>query len=68
MFVEARVRPEDIAGVRPGQVVGTYTDDKRAILLADLAAMLMGAIALPLNNRFTGPEMDYFMESHCYGV
>ena len=56
------VREFERTGVGPGEVVATYTDDKRAILLADLAAMLMGAIALPLNNRFTAPEMEYYME------
>src|SRR5690554_3691248 len=48
-------------GLRPGEVLALYTSDKRALLLADLAAMLMGAIALPLNDRFTEPEMCYYL-------
>lgn len=50
------------AGLRPGEVLALYTGNKRALLLADLAAMLMGAIALPLNERFTEPEMRYYLE------
>ena len=49
-------------GVRPGEVLALYTADKRALLLADLAAMLLGAISLPLNERFTEPEMRYYLE------
>jgi len=50
------------AGLRQGEVIALYTSDKRAILLADLAAMLMGAISLPLNDRFTEPEMCYYLD------
>jgi len=50
------------AGLRQGEVLALYTSDKRAILLADLAAMLMGAVSLPLNDRFTEPEMRYYLE------
>jgi malonyl-CoA/methylmalonyl-CoA synthetase len=50
------------AGLKPGEVLALYTADKRALLLADLAAMLLGAIALPLNDRFTEPEMEYYLE------
>ncbi|MGM0493344.1 MAG: class I adenylate-forming enzyme family protein [Armatimonadota bacterium] len=50
------------AGLKPGEVLALYTADKRALLLADLAAMLLGAIALPLNHRFTEPEMEYYLD------
>ncbi len=49
-------------GLQRGEVLALYTSDKRALLLADLAAMLMGAISLPLNDRFTEPEMRYYLE------
>jgi malonyl-CoA/methylmalonyl-CoA synthetase len=50
------------AGLQPGEVLALYTSDKRALLLADLAAMLIGAVSLPLNERFTEPEMCYYLE------
>jgi len=56
----ARVLAE--AGLRQGEVMALYTSDKRAILLTDLAAMLMGAVSLPLNDRFTEPEMRYYLD------
>lgn len=49
-------------GLRPGEVIAFYTCDKQALLLTDLAAMLMGAISLPLNDRFTAPEMEYYLQ------
>lgn len=50
------------AGLQPGEVLALYTGDKRALLLADLAAMMMGAVSLPLNESFTEPEMRYYLE------
>ncbi len=50
------------AGLEPGEVLALYTADRRALLLADLAAMMMGAVSLPLNERFTEPEMRYYLE------
>lgn len=56
------VRTLKAAGLQPGEVLALYTCDKRALLLADLAAMLMGAVSLPLNERFTEPEMQYYLD------
>jgi|LSQX01.1.fsa_nt_gb malonyl-CoA/methylmalonyl-CoA synthetase len=49
-------------GLRQGEVIALYTSDKQALLLTDLAAILMGAISLPLNDRFTTPEMEYYLQ------
>jgi malonyl-CoA/methylmalonyl-CoA synthetase len=49
-------------GLRQGEVIALYTSDKKALLLTDLAAMLLGAISLPLNDRFTAPEMEYYLQ------
>ena len=43
-------------------MIALYTSDKKALLLTDLAAMLLGAISLPLNDRFTAPEMEYYLQ------
>lgn len=49
-------------GLQRGEVLALYTNQKQALLLADLAAILLGAVALPLNEKFTTPEMEYYLD------
>jgi malonyl-CoA/methylmalonyl-CoA synthetase len=48
-------------GVAPGDRVAVVTAEKRPFLLAHLAALYAGAVALPLNPRFTRDELRYFL-------
>jgi malonyl-CoA/methylmalonyl-CoA synthetase len=48
-------------GVAPGDRVVLATPHKQGFLAAHLAALYAGAIALPLNPRFTGAELGYFL-------
>ena len=48
-------------GVSPGDRVALLTADKRPFLVAHLGAMYAGAVALPLNPRFTRDELAYFL-------
>lgn len=48
-------------GIRKGDRVALYTTDKRSMLVANLAAFVAGAVALPLNPKFTAEEMRYFL-------
>jgi malonyl-CoA/methylmalonyl-CoA synthetase len=48
-------------GVEPGDRVVLVTADKRGFLAAHLAALYAGAVALPLNPRFTRAELGYFL-------
>jgi malonyl-CoA/methylmalonyl-CoA synthetase len=48
-------------GVRPGDRVALFTDDKLPFLFAHLGALYAGAVPLPLNPRFTREEMRYFL-------
>ncbi|HMF29395.1 MAG TPA: class I adenylate-forming enzyme family protein, partial [Candidatus Cybelea sp.] len=48
-------------GVRKGDRVVLCTANKRAFLLAHLAAVQAGAITLPLNPRFTREELRFFL-------
>ena len=49
------------AGVRPGDRVVLFTPNKLPFLIGHLAAFYSGAIALPLNPRFTREEMRFFL-------
>ena len=46
-------------GVAAGDRVAVVTAEKRAFLAAHLAALYAGAVALPLNPRFTRDEYSY---------
>jgi malonyl-CoA/methylmalonyl-CoA synthetase len=48
-------------GVTKSDRVALCTSDKRAFLLAHLAALYAGAISLPLNPRFTREELRFFL-------
>ena len=48
-------------GVAVGDRVALVTAEKRAFLAAHLAALYAGAVALPLNPRFTRDELRYFL-------
>jgi len=48
-------------GVAAGDRVALVTDEKRSFLAAHLAALYAGAVALPLNPRFTRDELRYFL-------
>jgi malonyl-CoA/methylmalonyl-CoA synthetase len=49
-------------GVEPGDRVAIATPEKLPFLVAHLGAMWAGAISLPLNPRFTGEELRYFLK------
>jgi malonyl-CoA/methylmalonyl-CoA synthetase len=49
-------------GVEPGDRVAIATSEKLPFLAAHLGAIYAGAISLPLNPRFTGEELRYFLE------
>jgi malonyl-CoA/methylmalonyl-CoA synthetase len=48
-------------GVAPGDRVALIAAGKRGFLFAHLAALYAGAIALPLNPRYTRAELGYFL-------
>jgi malonyl-CoA/methylmalonyl-CoA synthetase len=48
-------------GVAPGDRVALLTAEKRPFLAAHLGALYAGAMALPLNPRFTREELRYFL-------
>lgn len=48
-------------GVAPGDRVALLTVEKRPFLAAHLGALYAGAVALPLNPRFTRDELGYFL-------
>jgi malonyl-CoA/methylmalonyl-CoA synthetase len=48
-------------GIAAGDRVALVTSDKRAFLAAHLGALFAGAVALPLNPRFTRDELGYFL-------
>ena len=48
-------------GVAAGDRVALVTAEKRSFLAAHLAALYAGAVALPLNPRFTRDELRYFL-------
>jgi malonyl-CoA/methylmalonyl-CoA synthetase len=50
------------AGVKPGDRIAIITPEKLPFLAAHLGALYAGAISLPLNPRFTGEELAYFLE------
>ena len=54
-------RPLPGPGVAPGDRVALLTAEKRPFLAAHLGAMYAGAVALPLNPRFTRDELRYFL-------
>jgi malonyl-CoA/methylmalonyl-CoA synthetase len=49
-------------GVEPGDRVAIATPDKLPFLAAHLGALYAGAVCVPLNPRFTGAELQYFLE------
>ncbi len=49
-------------GVEPGDRVAIATPEKLPFLAAHLGAIYAGAVSLPLNPRFTGEELRYFLE------
>src|SRR5947209_6307446 len=49
-------------GVAPGDRVAVLTAEKRPFLAAHLGALYAGAVALPLNPRFTHDELHYFLQ------
>ncbi len=49
-------------GVEPGDRVAIATPEKLPFLAAHLGAIYAGAISLPLNPRFTGEELRYFLQ------
>ena len=48
-------------GVERGDRVALYLGDKPALVRAHLGALWIGAVPLPLNPRFTVPELAYFL-------
>jgi malonyl-CoA/methylmalonyl-CoA synthetase len=48
-------------GVAPGDRVALLTPEKRSFLSAHLGTLYAGAVALPLNPRFTRDELRYFL-------
>ena len=48
-------------GVERGDRVALYLSDKPAFLRAHLGALWIGAVPLPLNPRFTVPELSYYL-------
>jgi malonyl-CoA/methylmalonyl-CoA synthetase len=49
-------------GVEPGDRVAIATPEKPSFLVAHLAALYSGAVALPLNPRYTADELRFFLE------
>ncbi len=49
-------------GVEPGDRVAIATAEKLPFVAAHLGAIYAGAISLPLNPRFTGEELRYFLQ------
>jgi malonyl-CoA/methylmalonyl-CoA synthetase len=49
-------------GVEPGDRVAIATAEKLPFLVAHLGAIYAGAVSLPLNPRYTGLELRYFLE------
>lgn len=49
-------------GVRPGDRVAAQVDKSPEAVLLYLACLQTGAIFLPLNTGYTGPEIDYFLD------
>lgn len=51
-----------VLGVEPGDRVVLLTEAKWPLLLGNLAALYAGAVALPLNPRFTREELRFFLK------
>jgi len=49
-------------GVEPGDRVAILTSAKLPFLVAHLGVIQAGAVSLPLNPRFTGDELRYFLQ------
>ncbi len=49
-------------GVEPGDRVAIATPEKLSFLVAHLGTMYSGAVALPLNPRYTASELRFFLE------
>ncbi|MBI4055393.1 MAG: long-chain fatty acid--CoA ligase [Elusimicrobia bacterium] len=49
-------------GVRKGDVIASYSRNRREMLLAELASMSLGAVFCPIFSEYPAKQLDYLLE------
>jgi fatty-acyl-CoA synthase len=61
-WTDAAAHAHAAAGLRPGERIGIIGDNSLEWVVAAIGALKLGAVVVPLNNRFTPDELRYLVD------
>ena len=61
-WTDAAAHAHAAAGLRPGERIGIIGDNSLEWVVAAIGALKLGAVVVPLNNRFTPDELRYLID------